>query len=88
LSTVIFIHLSGYAAVLLALLICATPKHDAAYVFTVIINVPGWENNGIAWYIRMLSSLNGFIAIEAAAHYAEEMKNAARDLPKASKLRA
>jgi choline transport protein len=67
------------------LLVCTTPKHDAAYVFIAVINESGWANNGIAWCIGLLSSLNGFIAIEAAAHYSEEMKNAARDLPKASK---
>lgn len=39
----------------------------------------------VAWSIGLLSSGIGFIGWDSASHMAEEMKNPARDLPRASK---
>lgn len=57
------------------------PKHSASYVFVETVNESGWENNGIAWLIGLLSSVYPFLGYDAATHLSEELPDPRRKVP-------
>ena len=77
------IHGFGYLVIILVVSSMGIPHHDAAFVFTSFENKTGWSSNGIAWCLGLLTTTYGFVGYDAAAHMSEEMKNAARDMPRA-----
>ncbi|KAK4866455.1 hypothetical protein LT330_008387 [Penicillium expansum] len=74
-------HLIGYILSLIYLLVVVEKKHTAEWVFTDETNYTGW-NNGVAWSIGIMSSALSMIGWDSSTHMAEEMKHAARDLPR------
>jgi choline transport protein len=84
--TAMVIHVTMFFVTMIVLLACTSPKHSASYVFTNFSNTSGWKSNGVAFCVGLLSTVYGFIGIEMPAHFAEEMKHAPRNLPKASTL--
>ncbi len=72
-------------AIVVTLLVCTTPKHDPAYVFTYCENYSGWGNSDIAWCIGLLSTVYAFVGVETAAYFSEEIQHVSSVLPKASK---
>jgi choline transport protein len=76
------IHGCGFIVVIVVLCVMAD-HHDASFVFTSFQNESGWSNDGIAWCLGLLTTSYGFVGYDAAAHMSEEMKNAARDMPRA-----
>ncbi|KAJ4510873.1 hypothetical protein HRR78_005350 [Exophiala dermatitidis] len=83
----IALHISGYIATIVYLLVKVHPKNTADFVFADFTNLSGWKSDGVAWSIGLLSSAIGFVNWDSSSHMAEEMKHAARDLPGASKER-
>ncbi|KAJ9493656.1 hypothetical protein H2202_010861 [Exophiala xenobiotica] len=77
------LHCIGFITTMVYLLAKAHPKNTAMFVFTDFENLSGWHSNGVAWSIGLLSSALGFIGWDSSAHMAEEMQNAAKDLPTA-----
>lgn len=72
---------AGAFFVLVALLSRAHPKQSASFVFTDIVNLTGWDSNGVVFMLGLLPgsvAVNGF---DSAAHMAEEMTNPARQVP-------
>ncbi|KAK5263582.1 hypothetical protein LTR96_011013 [Exophiala xenobiotica] len=78
------LHCIGFITTMVYLLAKAHPKNTAMFVFTDFENLSGWHSNGVAWSIGLLSSALGFIGWDSSAHMAEEMQNAAKDLPTAT----
>src|SRR5271170_2480753 len=76
------VHGCGYIIVIVVLSAMGT-HHDASFVFTSFVNESGWSSNGVAWCLGFLTTSYGFVGYDAAAHMSEEMKNAARDMPRA-----
>ncbi|KAI1079805.1 amino acid transporter [Whalleya microplaca] len=76
------IHVFGYVAVIIVLLVCTKEKHTAEWVFTGFQNYSGWSS-GMAWCIGLLSSVYGFGGLETAAYYSEETQHASRTIPRA-----
>ena len=76
------VHGCGFIAVIVVLSVMGS-HHDAAFVFTSFQNETGWSSNGVAWCLGLLTTTYGFVGYDAAAHMSEEMKNAARDMPRA-----
>lgn len=72
-------------------------KHSAHYVFVETSNETGWSSDGLAWMIGMLSTVYPFLGYvmvtistrsladphryDAAAHLAEEIPHASRNVP-------
>ena len=77
------VHGCGYIIVIVVLSAMGTPHHDASFVFTSFVNESGWSSDGVAWCLGLLTTSYGFVGYDAAAHMSEEMKNAARDVPRA-----
>ncbi|KAF9888969.1 hypothetical protein FE257_008139 [Aspergillus nanangensis] len=78
----IVLHIAGYVTIIIYLLVQVHPKNSAAYVFGNLTNLSGWESDGVAWSIGLMSSAIAFINWDSATHMAEEMQNASRDLPR------
>lgn len=94
-------HLIGYILSLIYLLVVVEKKHTAEWVFTDETNYTGWNNGvslsfayfhclfltdvQVAWSIGIMSSALSMIGWDSSTHMAEEMKHAARDLPRTSK---
>ena len=76
------IHGCGFICVIVVMSVMGS-HHDAAFVFTSFQNLSGWSSNGVAWCLGLLTTSYGFVGYDAAAHMSEEMKNAARDMPRA-----
>lgn len=75
-----------YIVSIVTILSCTAPNFNSAeYVFTNFQNGSGWSNDGISFLIGILGLATGFVALECAAHFSEEMKHATRDVPRASK---
>ena len=76
------IHGCGFICVIVVMSVMGS-HHDASFVFTSFQNQSGWSSDGVAWCLGLLTTSYGFVGYDAAAHMSEEMKNAARDMPRA-----
>ncbi|KAJ4311313.1 hypothetical protein N0V84_010518 [Fusarium piperis] len=73
-----------YIVATVTVLACVAPKfNSASYVFTNFENSSGWPNDGISFLIGVLGLATGFVGLESAAHFSEEMRHATRDVPRA-----
>lgn len=79
---------AGAVLILIALLVRTHPKQSAHFVFTDIVNLTGWNSNGVVFMLGLLPgtvAVNGF---DSAAHMAEEMSNPSRQVPQVMILSA
>jgi choline transport protein len=74
------LHVVGFVVILIVLGAMA-PKHSAHYVFVEVSNSSGWQSDGVAWLVGLLSSVYPFLGYDAAAHMAEEMPQPSRNVP-------
>lgn len=77
---VLVLHLFGFFAILIPLVYLAE-QHDASYVFGTFQNFSGWESQGTAWLIGLLSGTFTFLGYDGPSHMAEEVQDAARTVP-------
>jgi amino acid transporter len=54
------LHIVGFLAIVIVLGVMS-PKHSAHYVFVETDNSSGWNSNGVAWLIGLLSSVYPFL---------------------------
>lgn len=81
-SFVIGVHIIGY---LLIIIVCCALKKDfnpASYAFGGFSNTSGWPD-GLAWCVGILTTSMGFLGIETAVHFAEEIHHASVNVPRA-----
>jgi len=81
-SFFLLLHVLGFFAVLIPLLVMA-PKADTSFVFKDFINAGGWDSDGLAFMVGLISCNLPLIGYDAPCHMAEEVSNASRSLPKA-----
>ena len=55
-NTIMVLHIVFFIAVLVCFAVLPPSRNSAAFVFTEFVNLSGWDNNGIAWCLGMLSS--------------------------------
>ncbi|KIL85236.1 hypothetical protein FAVG1_11666 [Fusarium avenaceum] len=67
--------------VTLIVLAAMSKKNTAHFVFAETQNETGWSSSGIAWFVGMISSVYPLLGYDAACHLAEELPNAARNVP-------
>lgn len=51
----IFINLAGTLSIIIGLLVTTPDKHSASYVFTRVVNQTGWNSDGLAFLLGLLS---------------------------------
>ncbi|KAK8018104.1 hypothetical protein PG991_007294 [Apiospora marii] len=74
------VHIAGFAAVVVVLGVMST-KASATFVFVEVVNNSGWQSQGTAWLISIISSVYPFLGYDAACHLSEEIPDAARNVP-------
>lgn len=80
-----YIHVTFYIVNMAVLLGCTRKKNSAKYVFTEFQNNTGWDSDGIAWCVGLLSALFAFFSLDTTVHFSEEIASPATSVPKASK---
>ncbi|PSN73212.1 amino acid transporter [Corynespora cassiicola Philippines] len=74
------LHIAGFLTILIVLGVMS-PKNTSDFVFLEVTNSSGWSNDGISWLVGLLSAVYPLLGYDAACHLAEEMPNAARNVP-------
>ena len=74
------LHITGFFAILIPLVVMA-PKGSASSVFAQFTDDAGWNSNGLAWFIGLISSNLGFVGYDGPCHLAEEVRNASTVIP-------
>jgi len=77
----VFINLGAAFAIIIALLITTDNKNSASYTFTEVINESGWNSNGFAFLLGLLSVQWTMTDYDAAAHISEEVRRASIAAP-------
>jgi choline transport protein len=49
-------HVTFWVVLLVVMCVVSPAKHDAEFVFTTFVNETGWQSDGVAWSIGLLSS--------------------------------
>ncbi|EON66108.1 hypothetical protein W97_05351 [Coniosporium apollinis CBS 100218] len=78
---VLVLHFAGFFATILPLWILA-PKNSASEVFTEVVNSGGWSNTGLSLLIGQVTVLYCMAGFDSAVHLAEEVEDAARNVPR------
>ncbi|KAK2743425.1 hypothetical protein FQN57_004890 [Myotisia sp. PD_48] len=81
-NILLVIHVFGFLAVILVLWTMA-PRNSVEKVFTEFSNGGGWPTLGVSLMIGQISAIYGSLSVDATAHMAEEVKDAARNVPRA-----
>ena len=80
-SVVLLLHVFGFLFVLIPLVYFG-PHGDPATVFTQFLNEGHWPTQGLSFFIGLTTSMIAFLGLDAAAHMAEEIENAAVVIPR------
>ncbi|KAJ9606975.1 hypothetical protein H2200_008986 [Cladophialophora chaetospira] len=79
---IIFFHIAGFIAIL-ATLWATAPHNSAHFVFTTALNEGGWSTQGLSYCVGFLGNVATFVGADASVHLAEEVENAAWNIPRA-----
>lgn len=79
---IIFFHVAGFVAVLATLWSTASIG-TADFVFTTAFNEGGWPTQGLSYCVGFLGNVATFVGADASVHLAEEVENAALNIPRA-----
>ena len=79
---IIFFHIGGFIAIVVTLWIMA-PIGSATFVFTTSFNEGGWPTQGLSYCVGFLGNVATFVGADASVHLAEEVANAAINIPRA-----
>ncbi|KAL1869187.1 hypothetical protein VTK73DRAFT_3323 [Phialemonium thermophilum] len=80
------VHIGVLIAAAVSLLVLQKDKHSAKYVFTNVEPESGWQPVGFSFLFGFLSVCWTMTDYDAAAHIAEEVRDASRVVPKAIAL--
>ncbi|KAJ3579506.1 hypothetical protein NPX13_g1057 [Xylaria arbuscula] len=67
------LHVGLFFVLLIAMLVLSPAKQSAEAVFATFENNSGWQNDGVAWFIGLLSSSYVLAGYDAATHLSEEI---------------
>ena len=67
---VLVLHISGFLA-----------RRSPSFVFAQITDAAGWDRNGLAWFIGLISSSLPFVGYDGPCHLAEEVRNVSTVVP-------
>ncbi|TVY19970.1 Choline transport protein [Lachnellula arida] len=80
-SIVLILHIFGFFCVLIPLVYFG-PHGDTSTVFRQFLNEGAWPSQGLSFFIGLTTSMIAFVGLDAAAHMAEEIEDAAVVIPK------
>ena len=79
---VLVLHVVGFFAILIPVVYLA-PISSNEFVWTEFTNLSGYPSDGLSWFIGQSASAILFIGYDGACHMAEEVQNAAMNVPRA-----
>lgn len=79
---ILVFHVAGFIAIMTVLWVYS-PHGSAASVFTVSLNEGGWSSQGLSYCVGFLGNVATFVGADASVHMAEEIDNAALNIPRA-----
>jgi len=79
---IMILHLCGFFAIFITLLKTAHIG-DAASVWLTSFNEGGWPTQGLSYCVGFLGNVATFVGADASVHMAEEVSNAALNIPRA-----
>jgi len=79
---ILVFHLAGFITVM-SLLWVYSPHGSASFVFTTSLNEGGWATQGLSYCVGFLGNVATFVGADASVHMAEEISNAAINIPRA-----
>lgn len=80
--SMLVLHLSGFVAITAALL-ALSPKSSPSWVFHTMLNEGNWPTQGVSFCVGFIGNVATFVGADASIHMAEEIENAAINLPRA-----
>ena len=79
---IVVFHIAGFIAIVATLWV--TSSHTSAeFVFTTALNEGGWSTQGISYCVGFLGNVATFVGADASVHMAEEVADAAVNIPRA-----
>jgi choline transport protein len=83
-GVIVVLHIAGFFAVIIPLWVLSDRSHSSARdVFTVFQDNMGWNSIPFAVILGLTGASSTFVGVEAGAHMAEEVRNAAHVIPRA-----
>lgn len=79
---ILVFHIAGFIAILTTLLV-TSPIGTASSVFETSLNEGGWPTQGLSYCVGFLGNVATFVGADASVHMAEEIENAAINVPRA-----
>lgn len=76
-------HIAGFIAILVTLLVMTPSLGSNASVWLTALNDGGWPTQGVSYCVGFLGNVAIFVGADASVHMAEEVSNAALNIPKA-----
>ncbi|KAI0883455.1 amino acid/polyamine transporter I [Annulohypoxylon maeteangense] len=81
-GVILFIHVLGFIAILVTL-VYLSPHGTADDVFFRSLNEGNWPTQGLSFCVGFIGNVATFVGADAAIHMAEEIENAAMNVPRA-----
>lgn len=75
-------HIAGFIAILTVLWVYS-PIGSVESVFTTSLNGGGWSTQGLSYCVGFMGNVATFVGADASVHMAEEISNAALNIPRA-----
>lgn len=79
---VLILHVIGFFAIMIPIVYLA-PISDSKFVWAEFTNYSGYSSDGLSWLIGQSAVAILFIGYDGACHMAEEVQNAAVNVPRA-----
>lgn len=80
---ILVFHIVGFFAILVTLLVMTPELGSNASVWLTSLNEGGWPTQGVSYCVGFLGNVATFVGADASVHLAEEVSNAAVNIPKA-----
>jgi choline transport protein len=79
---IMILHIGGFIGIMVTLL-TTSEIGSASSVFTTSFNEGGWPTQGLSYCVGFLGNVATFVGADASVHMAEEVSNAALNIPRA-----
>lgn len=80
---ILVFHIAGFIAILVTLLVMTPSLGSNASVWLTALNGGGWSTQGLSYCVGFLGNVATFVGADASVHLAEEVSNAALNIPRA-----
>ena len=80
---ILVFHIAGFFAILITLLVMTPELGSNASVWLTSLNEGNWPTQGVSYCVGFLGNVATFVGADASVHLAEEVSNAAVNIPKA-----